>query len=78
MGFLVSDKRAVRFDDDFVFVAVIDNGSLLIPWVQLDEESQISHEREEAINSLPRFDLHEGARYARMISSLRYDQLHGC
>lgn len=33
MGFLISDKGAVGFDDDFLLVAVVDNGSLLIPWV---------------------------------------------
>lgn len=33
MGFLVSYKRAIGFDDNLVFVAVVDNGPLLIPWV---------------------------------------------
>ena len=35
MGFLVADQWRVCFDDDFVFVAVGDDGALLAEGVEL-------------------------------------------
>ena len=35
MSLLIADQRAVRFDDDLVLVAIVDYGSLLVPWMKL-------------------------------------------
>ena len=42
MSFLIADQRAVRFDDDLVLVAIVDYGSLLVPWMKLQGFMDVS------------------------------------
>lgn len=42
MSFLIADQWAVRFDDDLVLVAIVDYGSLLVPWMKLQGFMDVS------------------------------------
>ena len=42
MSFEIADEWAVGFDDDFVLVAVVDYRFLLIPWMELWEDMEVS------------------------------------
>ena len=42
MSFKIADEWAVGFDDDFVLVAIVDYCSLLIPWMKLCGDMEVS------------------------------------
>ena len=42
MSFKVTDEWTVGFDDDFVLVAVVDYCFLLIPWMKLWGDIEVS------------------------------------
>ena len=42
MSFQIADERAVGFDDDFMLVAVVDYFFLLIPWMKLWGDMEVS------------------------------------
>ena len=42
MSFEIADEWAVGFDDDFVLVAIVDYCSLLIPWMKLCGDMEVS------------------------------------
>ena len=42
MGFKIADEWAVGFDDDFVLVAVVNYRFLLIPWMKLWGDMEVS------------------------------------
>ena len=42
MSFQIPDEWAVGFDDDFMLVAVVDYSFLLIPWMKLWRDVEVS------------------------------------